>query len=136
MADLFNAPAKPAPARNLHTDTAIYRAVAELSKFVTRAAADMRRDVKPLLGKMLIDETVWMAVVVRRANIARDAAKLPHLEELLEQVEIVQVALHIARDCGYLHHSTFGNSIPLTTSVAKQAMALLKTYAPAPAPVA
>lgn len=137
MSDLFNergtgpqAPSARKPV-SLHSDTDIYRAVTELAMFVTKAATNMRRDVKPLLGKLLVDETVWMGVVILRANKAREAAKLPHLEELIEQTEIVQMALRIARECGYVANSTFTDSIPLTASVARQATALRNRFAPA-----
>ena len=40
----------------LHSDTEIYRAVVELQRFVLGAAANFRRDVKPLLGGRLLDE--------------------------------------------------------------------------------
>lgn len=116
----------------LHSDTDIYRAVVELAKFVARAVQDMRRDMKPTLGKMLLEECVWMGVVVRRINIAAGQAKLPLLEELLEQLEIVQFVLRLARDCRYVPVSTFADSVPLTASVGKQATALRNHFAPAP----
>ncbi len=121
---------------SLHSDTDIYRAVAELAKFIVRANVNLRRDLKPTLGKMLIEESIWMAVVVRRANIAREGAKVPHLEELLEQLEIVQFSLRVAREAGYLPNNTFADSLPLTAMVGKQATALRNRYVPAPPPVA
>jgi hypothetical protein len=120
----------------LHSDTDLYRAVTDLARFVAGAVASLRRDVKPTLGRMLLDECVWMAVVVRRANIARDAAKLPLLEELLEQLEIVQFTLRIARDCAFLSNNAFATSLPLTASVGRQATALKNHYVSAPSPVA
>lgn len=137
MSDLFDergtGPKAPSARKNvqLHSDTDIYRAVTDLAKFVTVAASHMRRDVKPLLGKLLIDETVWMGVVILRANRARATAKLPFLEELIEQIEIVQMALRIARECDYLPNATFATSLPLTASVARQATALKAHFAPA-----
>jgi hypothetical protein len=116
----------------LHSDTEIYAAVVELAKFVTRVVQDLRRDMKPTIGKMLLEECVWMGVVVRRINIARDQAKLPLLEELLEQLEIVQFVLRLARDCHYIAIATFADSVPLTASVGKQATALRNHFAPAP----
>lgn len=137
MADLFDpGAASAAPAQrkplSLHSDTDIYRAVTELARFVTAAATNMRRDVKPLLGKMLIDETVWMSVLVLRANKARATAKLPHLEEILEQTELVQVTLRLARECRYLPNRVFEASLPLTASVARQATALRNHFVAAP----
>jgi hypothetical protein len=117
---------------SLHSDTEIYHAVVELAKFVARAVENMRRDMKPTMGKMLLEECVWMGVVVRRVNIAIDQAKLPLLEELLEQLEIVQFVLRLARDCRYVPAATFADSVPLTASVGRQATALRNYFAPAP----
>lgn len=121
---------------NLHSDTEIYDAVVALAKHIARAVADLRNDMKPSLGKMLMEESIWMAVLVRRANIARDQAKLQPLTDLLEQVEIVQFGLRLAHDLNYLPHSKFSDSLPLTTSVAKQATALRNHFVPATTPVA
>jgi hypothetical protein len=136
MSDLFASDEVAAASKrerpSLHSDTDIYRAVAELGKVVTIAAVNMPREAKPIVGSRLVDEVTWMGVLVRRTNIARDAAKLPHLEELLEQVEIVQFDLRVARECRYLPNSAFVASLPLTIAVAKQALALRNHFAPAP----
>lgn len=120
----------------LHSETEIYRAVVDLQRFAMRAAVNMRRDVKPLLGARLIDESLWMAVLVRRANIARDQDKVPHLDDLLEQLEVVQVALRLGRDLEYIPNNVFAQSLPLTASIGKQATAWKNTYVPSPSPVA
>jgi hypothetical protein len=120
----------------LHHETEIYKAVVDLQRLVMRAAVNMRRDVKPLLGARLLDESLWMSVLVRRANIALNAAKVPHLDDLLEQLEIVQVTFRLARDLDYLPNNVFAQSLPLTASVGKQATAWKNSYAPTPSPVA
>jgi hypothetical protein len=58
MADLFEREVRPAPAPKwaaprLHSDTEIYRAIAELAKFIARAVSNLRRDLKPIYGVML-----------------------------------------------------------------------------------
>lgn len=115
----------------LHSDTEIYKAVIDLAAFSLRAARQMPRDVKMLVGAHLRDETVWMAVLVQRTNIARDAAKLPHLVELLEHLEIVKVTLQLARDLGFIAPKTYGDAMPLVASVGKQANALRNHFAAA-----
>jgi hypothetical protein len=118
MTDLFASDdqARPRERPSLHSDTDIYRAVAELGKVVTVAAVNMPREAKPIVGRQLVDEVTYMGVLVRRTNIARDAAKLPHLEELLEQIEIVQFGLRVARECRFLPNSAFEASLPLTVA--------------------
>ena len=120
----------------LHHETEIYRAVIDLQRLALRAAVNMRRDVKPILGSRLVDESLWMAVLVRRANIARDGDKIPHLNDLLEQLEIAQVTLRLGRDLAYIPNNVFAESLPITASIGKQATAWKNTYVPAPSPVA
>jgi hypothetical protein len=138
MADLFDQSRPEAASRekprppSLHSDTDIYRAAAELTKVVTVAAVNMRREAKPLIGRLLIEESVWMGVLVLRANKAQERAKLPHLEQLLEQTEIVQMTLRVARETKFLTTTAYEQSMPLTVSVAKQATALRNHFASAP----
>lgn len=135
MADLFEAPAKPAPTRQkLHDETDIYRAVSELAMYIARTTANFRRDIKPTYGAMLADESARMAVLVREVNIARDAAKLPYLEEILRQVEYIKFVLKVLDELGqaWLPHKTYADSLPLTAAIGKQAMGLRNHFAPAP----
>ena len=108
----------------MHFDTEIYAAVEKLGDHMLRAAAQMRRDVKPILGGRLIDETTWMAILVRRAAVARDKAKVPYYDELLEQVEITQFLMKRALNNRYLPPSMYATAVPLMVSVGKQANAL------------
>jgi hypothetical protein len=120
----------------LHSDTELYRTVIDFQKFVAARVVNLRRDVKKIYGERLVDESLWMAVIVRQANIARDEAKLPHFDQLLDQLEIAQVILRVLRDLGWLHNAHFAESIPLTASIGKQAIALRNHFAPAPTPAA
>ncbi len=81
----------------IHSQLPIYHTVTDLQSAIMGALAHLNRDVKPWLARMLADEAIWMSVQVRRANIARDAAKVPEIEALLEQLEIVQTTLRHAR---------------------------------------
>ena len=114
----------------LHHETDIYASVVELAKFALAAAREMPRDVKQLLGASLRDETVWMGVLVMRMNKARDAAKLPHIDEILEHIEIVTMTLRLARELKCIPPAIFAQSLPLTVSVGKQATALRNHFAP------
>ena len=115
----------------LHSDTDIYKAVVDLATFCLATSRGMPRDVKQLVGGQLRDETLWMCVLVLRANIAREAAKLPHLVELLEHLELVIVMLRLARDLRFIAPKTYAVALPLTASVGKQATALKNHFAPA-----
>ena len=136
MADLFTAQAQPEKkAPSLHFDTEIYRAVEELGVHLLRVIAHMRRDIKYLLGEALLYEAGCMAELVRQANIARGADKLPFLEEILSRLEKVQYLLRAANAAEFLPHRAYANSIPITQSIGRQANGLKnKFHAPAPSP--
>ncbi len=143
MADLFDPPAQPdsapEPARRkprLHSDTEIYRAVELLGEHLLRTIAHMRRDVKTILGEALLYEATAMADLVRQANMARDAAKVPFLDELASRLARVQYLLRIANGSQFLSHSAYARSIPLTESIGRQTHGLkIKFHAPASSPV-
>src|SRR5579859_6422346 len=120
------APLAPQTRVKLHDETAIYASVVELSRFIARVTSDFRRDIKPTYGVILVDGTARMAVLVREANIARDEAKLPVLDEILRQLEYIQFTLKVLRDLGsrWLSNKAYEASIPLTASIGRQAHAL------------
>ncbi len=136
MADLFHAPAQAKKyAPSLHSDTDIYRAVDELGVHLLRVIADMRNDIKRLLGEALLYEAGCMAALVREANIARGTDKLPVLDELLSRLEKVQFMLRTANAAEFLPNRAYANSIPITQSIGRQANGLKnKFHAPAPSP--
>src|SRR5882672_11932065 len=119
----------------LHSDTELYRAVIDFQKFVASTVIHLRRDVQQMYGERLVDESLWMPVIVRHANIARAEAKLPYFEELLDHLEISQVILRTLRDLGWLPNPHFAASIPITASIGKQTVKLRDHFAPAPSPV-
>jgi hypothetical protein len=74
-----------------------------------------------------------MSVLLREANIARDAAKVPYFEEILRQCEFIQFTLRVLDSLGqeWLPHKTFADSMPLTAMVARQATGLRNHFASA-----
>lgn len=142
MADLFTADeAKPAPQASsmagvrrisLHSEMEIYRAVTDLTRHAIKVEQNMWRKAKPKLGAILIDETLWMGVLILKANKTRaPEAKVPLFEEILEQLEIVEITLRHARELKFVPPSAMGDAIPLLAAVGKQATALRNHFAPA-----
>lgn len=121
---------------SLHSDTDLYRAIAEFQKFVARRCVHLPRGVKGLFGERLVDESLNMMVTMRHANIARDAAKVPLFEELLDRLEIAQAILRTLRELGHLPNTAFAEGLPLVASIGKQATALRNHFVPDPSPVA
>lgn len=134
MPDLFETGAAPAASVKrvpIHSDTDIYRAVADLGKFIARAHINLRRDIKKSYGEWMVHESIRMSVLVREANVARDQAKIPHYEEILRQIAALEFVFRVLVDEGWLKRKTFEVSGPLTVSVALQATKLRNHFAPA-----
>lgn len=115
----------------LHSDTDIYAAVVDLAKATIPALRQLPRDVKPMLGEVIRDEVLWLGVLVMRMNKARDAAKLPVIEDLLEHLELATFALRLCREMGYIKNPQFARLLPLLTMVGKQASGIRNHFAPA-----
>ena len=116
----------------MHFDTDIYQTVERLGDALLAAGANMPRNVKPLLGGRLFDETVMMALLIRNAAIARGHAKVPYYDELLQEIEATQFMLKRAFANRYLSPSAYSATLPLTESVARQANGLRSKFVSAP----
>ena len=115
----------------LHFETRIYAAIVELGKTVIPIIRNMHRDVKQLLGRMILDEVLWMGVLIMRINKAPDASRRPMIEDLLEHLELAQMALRLCRELKYITPSDWANSLPLVESIGKQAYGWRDSFAPA-----
>jgi len=105
----------------LHFETPIYRTVTDLQRVIFRGAADVRRDVKPTLGKLLMDESLFTSVLIRRANIARGQDRAREIDGILEQLEVIQVAMRHGADLKLLPASMYIAAAPLLVEAGKQA---------------
>lgn len=116
----------------MHFETPIYLTVEKLGDVVLAAGAQMPRGIKPLLGGRLFDETVVMAQLIRNGAIARDAAKVPYYNMILDEIEATTFMLRRAYAAKYISDGHYGASIPLIESISKQATGLRNKFAPAP----
>lgn len=115
----------------LHSSLPIYRAVYDLLKLVTAVTRNMPRDYKHSIGARIRDECVALTVLVFRANCARD--KTPHLDELLERLQVAELLVRLSRDLRCISIDQYARVVSLTDSVGKQASGWRKHFAPSPA---
>jgi len=116
----------------LHTDLPIYKVAYDLLGLVVHAVRNMPRDMKPALGKRMVDECVKVMTLVFRANVARD--KSAYLVELIERVEVLNLLLRFCVDKKQLSNLSikqYSAAIALTTSIGKQATGWRKASSPA-----
>lgn len=113
----------------LHFELSIFKSTYELLSVCTELARRMPRDVKQLIGRSLLERCFHMTVLIQRANIARD--KGPHIDLLLEEVQVIEVHVRLARDNRYIGVEWYGRAVELTTSIGKMASGWKKATTPA-----
>lgn len=112
----------------LHTELEIYRSAFDLAGAAVDVVLQMRRDVKPVLGKLMVDECFGIVLNIRAANMAQDEEKEPHLLQLLERLTNVETAVRLCRDRHFIARPAYSRIVEHTQSVGRQANAWRKHY--------
>ncbi|VVD91286.1 four helix bundle protein [Pandoraea communis] len=102
-----------------HTQLPIYRAAYTLLDSVTDMVKNMPRDFKRSIGEKISVECIEIMVLVFRANVATD--KSPHLTELLERQQVIELLLRLCVDKRLISRPAYAGAIEQTTSIGKQA---------------
>lgn len=79
-----------------HTHLPIYKAAYSLLDVVTDLVKNMQRDFKRSIGEKISNECIEIMVLVFRANVSQD--KYPHLMELLERLQVIELMIRLAMD--------------------------------------
>lgn len=103
----------------IHTNLPIYKVAYDFLDVVTDLAKNMPRDFKQSIGGKLRDEAVEISVLIFRANVAIE--KSPHLIELVERQQVVELLLRLSRDKRLISTGQYAKAIELTNSIGKQA---------------
>lgn len=103
----------------LHTQLPIYRAAYSLLDTVTDVVKNMPRDFKRSIGEKISGECIEIMVLVFRANVAAD--KRPHLTELLERLQVIELLLRLGMDKRLIARAAYSGAVEQTTSIGKQA---------------
>lgn len=102
----------------LHTQLPIYKAAYKLLDVVTDIVTNMERAFKRSIGEKLSVECLEITVLVFRANVAAD--KVPHLSELIERLQVIELMLRLGMDKRKIARGAYANAVELTTSIGKQ----------------
>ncbi|AYN21620.1 four helix bundle protein [Alcaligenes aquatilis] len=103
----------------IHTDLPIYKIAYRLLDVVTDLVKHMDRHFKRSIGEKISNECIEIVVLVFRANIAQN--KEPHLIELLERVQVINLMLRLGQDKRIISRPGYAKATELTTSIGKQA---------------
>jgi hypothetical protein len=113
----------------LHTELPIHKVAYDLAGLAIDLVKNMPREIKSVIGSELRDECLKLIVLIFRANVAAD--KRPHLAQLIERKEIVELLLRLSRDKRYISTGQYAAAIALTASIGKQANGWKKHASPA-----
>ena len=103
----------------LHHELPIYKVTYDLLGVATDLVKNMPRDFKASIGAEIRNECVRMVVLIFRANCAR--IKTPHLDELIERLQVTELLLRISRDKRFISTAQYANAVDLTGKIGKQA---------------
>ena len=102
----------------LHSDLPLYQTVYELLQLIVRLVKHMPREFKQALGGELRDQALKITVLILRANTAAD--KEPHLMEIIERKETIELLVRLSRDMQLISTGQYAQAIELVASVGKQ----------------
>lgn len=113
----------------LHKDLPIYKTAYELLTNAIKITANFPRDFKRLMGDEIRKECMAITLLIFRANVATD--KIPHINELLEHLQIIELTLRLSRDMRFISTKQYAEVIEHTDAVGKQAQGWKKQQAAA-----
>jgi hypothetical protein len=100
---------------SLHTELDIFKASYDLLGVADDLVRDIPRAHKPHLGRKIFDECTDLVAAIPLANAERGAAKVPHINQLLQRLEVAKVLFRLCVDKRYISHGQFARTVPLTT---------------------
>lgn len=109
----------------LHTELEIYRSCFDLLGDAAQVVANMRREIKSVLGSSIVQACVQLDIHLRRANMAQD--KEPELLALLEQLEVIEISTRVCRDRRWIPLTHYAKLALHTQSIGMQCNAW-RTY--------
>ncbi|WP_353627586.1 four helix bundle protein [Ralstonia pseudosolanacearum] len=109
----------------------VYKVAYDLFGVITDSVRNMPRDLKQLVGSRLATEAMEIVMLIFRANSAAD--KVPHLTDLLERLEVINLLLRLAHDKKLISTKQYSAAIEKTDMVGKQVGGWRKHSASSPA---
>ncbi|MGB8422240.1 four helix bundle protein [Paraburkholderia sp.] len=103
----------------IHTDLPIHKTSCDLLGVAIEAAKHMPRDFKSTLGVEIRKECIAIVLLIARANATKD--KVPHIERLLERVDVLQIVMRVCHEKRLVSPKIFADSIELIGSIGRQA---------------
>lgn len=117
----------------IHHNLPIYKECYELLGMSTDLVKNMPRDFKASMGRKIHEECIDMLVLVARANAAKGAGKVPHLEQLQESLSVTEILIRLSTDKKLISQKQYAKAIGVTSSIGRQVTGWRKFSANSPA---
>lgn len=111
----------------------IYKLASDLASLAADLTKNMPRDFKRTLGEKVLVECIDVCVLIFRANVAIGNDRVPHIQQILERIQIIELMLRLCVDKRLISTGQFARSIEITDSIGKQATGWKKHAAATPA---
>lgn len=109
----------------------IYKVAYDLFKFIVEIARNIPRDLKQIVGTRLANEAMEIVTLIFRANEATN--KVPHLNELIERLGVINLQLRLSCDMRLISKTQYATAIEITNRIGAQAGGWRKHSASSPA---
>lgn len=115
----------------LHNQLPIYKLAYKLLDLAVDVTRNIPRDFKRLIGEKVREECVELTVLIFKANVSRD--KVPHIEKLLERLQVVELLLRLSKDKRFISVGQFADAVDITNQIGRQAGGWKRASAASPA---
>ena len=102
----------------LHKELPIYKAAYDLLKLAAEITRNFPRDFKRSIGEKVRDECVEIVTLIFKANVSTN--KVPHIETLLERVQVIELLLRLSKDLRFISTKQYSSVIDITDQIGKQ----------------
>jgi hypothetical protein len=117
----------------IHNTLPIYKVTYDLAHLTTGLTSNFPRNFRAPLGTRMLDLCFKLVERIYYANCATGINKVPHLNDLLELLPVLEFQFRLSRDLHCISLKQYAAAIDLAGQIGKQANGWRKKYAASPA---
>lgn len=111
----------------------IYKLASDLTSLAADLIKNMPRDFKRTLGEKVLVECIEVTILIFRANVAEGRDRLPHIQQILERTQVIELMLRLAVDKRLISTGQYARAIEITDPIGRQATGWKRHAAASPA---
>ncbi|WP_321810118.1 four helix bundle protein [Burkholderia sp. BCC1985] len=106
----------------LHTTLDIYKTARKFTTLASRLVGHMPRNHRSVDGALLVNHSRAILKHIRHANQKFGAAKVPHIDRVLDEATDAHVDLGVCVELKLISPDAYADAVELVGSIGKQAM--------------